>query len=421
MKKQSLERVKNGAYLSLIILLLFFACTENNNVVKPNQSLAIGDASAEQIGKIFYDHVSRHALEDPMAGVSENDRAPLEKEFNRLKARGSIDAKVILDEALTNGKITVAVHDGILKINQDLVPYVQANPDADLFIKWCQDKEGAVRNQEELTDVEKDRILVHLAIVKNYVLYTLQSLPATGPKSNINSRTDSWKSVLCQLGCAVNNISAFSSVGSLAGTYGTVIGAGVGLLYTIVNSAACNCSSPGSCGAATSISTADVCYSAANGMTFTAWGYGNTPGQFTWDFYREDLSNPPVTRATSGDTYTLTNTELNGASKVAVRVTSNCSGTYFYSQYLWFSPTDYGKPRPSVSVLELGGNQAKYTATGTNLSTYTWQFVPAYRGSLVGGSYSSSTITIQWVSAPLRIGASVTTTSACGSAQASAH
>lgn len=81
--------------------------------------------------------------------------------------------------------------------------------------------------------------------------------------------------------------------------------------------------------------------------------------------------------------------------------------------------TDAGEPRPIVQVMDYGSNLVRYNCMGTNNLNYSWGFIPSYRGTLVGGSYSGQYIMIQWVSAQLRVGSFVTTTSNCGTGSAS--
>jgi hypothetical protein len=401
-----------------ILFILVFACTEQNEVDRSiADQMRTAEFNSEQIGQMFYDRINTNALEDPMKDLGVEERQSFTEKFDKLKAKGTVSAKDVLDEQLSEGHITRAIHQAILQYNDDLYSLVQETSDVMVALRWCLDREEVIKKQADLTDFERARILIHQAILRNYIQATLEKLPDA--KERTSARVEGWKSILCYVGCAIDNITAFSSVGAIAGTYGEIIGAGVGLIYTIVGGAtACpNCAaSPPPCQYATSISSPDVCYMAGGTKTFTAWGYGTTPIQFAWDFYDgANLNVPFFTFATSTDQYTITAGQLGGRTNIAVRVRSNCSGTEKVSQYIWFSITDAGKARPKVLVSELGGNLARYTLGGANNVTNSgWSFIPPYRGSLVAGSYSSTTITIQWVSAQMRIGANVTTSGNCG-------
>jgi hypothetical protein len=416
--------------LPLLFLLLLFSCKDKSETVSPTETMrnaySPNESTSEYLGQMFYNHISQHALEDPLNILSEPDRLILAAKFDSLKAIGNISHKSVLDHALAKGEISKTARDVLLQYDHDLVEYVQQNPNADQSVKWCLAKEEAIKSRKDLNNAEKSRILNHQAILRYYVKYTLETLPLESSYTGPIARTAGGQTILCYLGCAVSNIGAYSGVGGLAGTAGTWIGAGVGLIITIINSEACGCGSPTPCGYATSISSADACYSSSAGKTFTAWGYGATPIQFTWNFHPNDISYSPLVRATSVDNYKLTHAEwtgttfpnLNSAPKIAARITSNCSGTYFYSQYLWFAHSDAGKPRPIINVYEEGGNRARYVVNGANIQSVEFAYVPPYRGTVV--SSTSNSITVQW-EPNMRIGVYVTANSACGSTGTSAY
>jgi hypothetical protein len=401
-----------------IVSFFVFACAPNDENITPSIQMKKSAVwNAEQIGELIYERITFNALEDPLQDVSEEERQSISEAFDRLKGKGSVNAKVVLDEQLEDGKITLAIHDGILKYNEDIMSLLDQISDVNEVDRWCLDREAAVKDRDDLTDVELEQILTHHAIIRNYVKAEIRKF--VEPR---DARINGWKSIFCYIGCGINNITSFSSAGSLFGQYGAIAGAATGLVYTIAASESCGCSEPPACQQATSVSSPDVCYSAAQGKSFQAFGYGTTPAYFLWQFFEQgNYATPFHALSTTIDQYTLTNAQMGGRVSFVLRVVSYCNGTERFSPFLPFNINDAGRPRPRVTVTEMGGNQARYYVVGSNNGNPVWSFVPPYRGTLVAGNYNSNTITIQWVSPQLRIGANVTTTSPCGTATANAY
>lgn len=397
-------------------ILLLLGCVDEVQVKTSNPiSIRPSDVSESQ-GKLFYERLRLHALDDPFRGHSSSTRQILTTEFEKLKSEKEIDYEMVLDQAVTDGRISKIVKDLLLTYNRDILAYAEANPEVDKVTQWCSDRSNIIKSRKDLSDPEKEGLLLHQSLIKHFIKYSLESMPAFSDNKSARAM-GGWKDIWCYLGCAVKNISSFSSVGGLAGPTGKLIGAGAGLIYTIIYPSGCNCGNSQACGYATGVSCPDVCYSASDGLNFSAWGYGQTPSEFLWEFYRDDLSNAPV-RRTSSDEYRLTDAELNGASKVAVRLSTNCAGTYFYSTHYWTSPQDNGKPRPIVTAYEIGNNQVQYILSGDNIYNYQWSYIPPYRGSVI--YQNGSTIFVQW-QAGLRIGVNVDTSSPCGIASGSTY
>jgi len=422
--------------LFLLCLVLFLSCNGERNTINPDtttyqvSSLRQDDDSNlnyQDWGNFFYHHIKYHlATVDAMTYVQESERQRYQAAFDSLKATGNFNYEETFDKAHAQKQISTVQRDIMKSYTKDLLLYVAQNEQESRAIQtWCLDREAEIKLRADLSLREKNLILTYQSILRNYLKFRLEEEPlsdSSQKKGRIMAIQDD-----CSLLCPLNVVATFAGFASaFGGAGGAVIGTVYGILFLIFNPDVCSC--PGVCQQATAVSVEDVCYNPSNGLKFKAIGYGtNPPSELIWYFYRDNTSGSPIVKpstlySSNLSDMVLTSSEINGASQIAVRVVSNCNGTYLNSQYFgYFVISELGKPRFVISHISATdpskaqiGSTSWFSITGANYVPVSWYVSPTY-GTVVQNSTTGGNFGVQWHLPTGTPTVSASASTACGS------
>lgn len=457
-----------------LMLLWLFSCSQEFNQLTPVKpfrtenlfSLAqVGTANASAFnydvhGQFLYRHLKYYSgTIDPISYIPKEQADAFRTKFNeyqnKVKSNKWTHDQIIDDWVSQN---VYSIRQGqIIKDHQNaLVQFINNQPDSKTAWNWFSQKEQQIKDDKELSNLEKSEVLNQRAAVKYALLWRLENRPIQVSEnrliqSNANARDDSSCDFWQTLACYVGNVSGLSGSGGPIGgsvalgpagdplARATAIGALVGVAIGIIESVnGCQCNT-NICDAPLTATYPFECYIPGNSLLVTAVGYGNIrPQSFDFNFsYNDDENNHLYQNtAPSGNDYIYIpgeNIVNSGATDFAVKINSHCASNGTTPQQDipsnligWINLNDLGKPffdiygADNLTVSDASNHPFNYQINGAvdkTQASILWELIPSgYPNYSATGTLSSNTdytTVVRWDAHAGYATLKVTTTTHC--------
>ena len=358
-------------------VLMFFALSCNDdkfsNVTPPtstnssaNERIGIDDIDYESEGIFLYKTLKFHSGHfDPYSLVPENERANFKAKIDSVKATRNSDPNVVWDKGVKEKKVSKQTSDKLKKFKDDALAAINTNANPNIIDKWFVNDIAKTKQDPSLLPEEK-RFVIHHSTIMRYALKAYLETNTTN--QNIKNGRTSASCTLQMISCYWGNVGTYSGIGGYFGSYGTAVGAIVGVFISF-NSCTCEAS----CEYPKFISTPDICYDQFYGLDLVTGGFGGATNHLTWT-----LTDPNGAVFLTRDSYTNTthiyNSDLGGRQYFEFYVTAHCGGGVYSTARIGININDLGKPIFffSGNSYPQVGSQQFYSISGRNLNTVNW-------------------------------------------------
>ena len=164
----------------------------------------------ESDGKFLFTHLKYYnGTVDLISSFPKEMQESFIRELNGMIEKNKGKSHDIIDGLIEQKYFSANSGQSIKQYVKDLQIYLNSIPEKDNVMKWCVDKEDAIRGDKVLSYKEKIQILSHQALVRYALKWKMELMVGGVKNGRVQHTNDFWS----DLACWVGSISGFAGSG----------------------------------------------------------------------------------------------------------------------------------------------------------------------------------------------------------------